>query len=111
MATKVKKPEKASKKQGDGKFKKGESGNPNGRPKGSKSAKTKLVEQRLKELGCDPLEVLATICNDKKEETSLRLHAAKELANYIYPKRKAIEHSTEDGESLSFTVNMVDSNE
>jgi len=116
MATKGKgkktgNPDKSEKRQGDTKFKPGESGNPKGPGKGYKKAKTIMIEQRLKDLGCDPLEVLATICNDKNEDTSLRLHAAKELANYIYPKRKAVEHSTENGESLSFTVNMVDSNE
>jgi hypothetical protein len=35
--------------------------------------------------------VLASICNDEGEETSLRLSAAKELVGYVYPKRKAIE--------------------
>ena len=42
-------------------------------------------------MGCDPLKVLATICTDEREETNLRLAAAKELVGYVYPKRKSVE--------------------
>ena len=72
---KCKKPEKSKKKQ-DARFKPGESGNPNGRPRGSKNYKTLAFEERLESLGCDPLKVLATICNDEREETKLRLASA-----------------------------------
>ena len=89
-AKKRKKPEKSKKKQ-DARFKPGESGNPNGRPRGSKNYKTLAFEERLESLGCDPLKVLATICNDEREETNLRLAAAKELVGYVYPKRKSVE--------------------
>ena len=87
---KCKKPEKSKKKQ-DARFKPGESGNPNGRPRGSKNYKTLAFEERLESLGCDPLKVLATICNNEREETNLRLAAAKELGGYVYPKRKSVE--------------------
>ena len=87
---KCKKPEKSKKKQ-DARFKPGESGNPNGRPRGSKNYKTLAFEERLESLGCDPLKVLATICNNEREETNLRLAAAKELVGYVYPKRKSVE--------------------
>ena len=89
-AKKRKKPEKSKKKQ-DARFKPGESGNPNGRPRGSKNYKTLAFEERLESLGCDPLKVLATICNNEREETNLRLAAAKELVGYVYPKRKSVE--------------------
>ena len=97
MATKqaskmTKAAEKLKEKQRRGKpFKKGESGNLSGRPKGSKNYKTLAFEERLESLGCDPLKVLATICNNEREETNLRLAAAKELVGYIYPKRKSVE--------------------
>ena len=72
-------------------FKKGNKANPDGRPKGSRNYKTLVFEERLESLKCDPVQVLANICNDENEETNLRLTAAKELVGYIYPKRKAIE--------------------
>jgi hypothetical protein len=72
-------------------FKKGNKANPDGRPKGSKNYKTLVFEERLESLKCDPVKVLADICNDENEEKNLRLTAAKELVSYVYPKRKAIE--------------------
>ena len=109
----VKSAVKSAKKQPSGRpFPKGESGNTSGRPKGSKSFKTLAFEERLAALNCDPLKVLTTICDDVNEETSLRLQAAKELTAYIFPKRKAVELSTGQGdEALSFTVNLVSPNE
>ncbi len=83
-------PAKSIKRQDSGRFIKGASGNPKGPPQGYKKAKTKLIEERLEEYQCDPIEVMAAICNDQNEETGLRLQAAKELASYLYPKRKAI---------------------
>ena len=93
MAKKAENPAKTAKRQAGGKFAKGVSGNPAGSKKGYKKAKTLMIEQKLEEFGCDPVKVLATICNDESEETSLRLHAAKELASYLFPKRKSVEHS------------------
>jgi hypothetical protein len=88
-----KKPAKASKRQGNGKFTKGISGNPNGPQKGYKKLRTLLVEQKLEELGCDPIEGMVSLAQDENTDTSIRAKLYSELANYIFPKRKAIEHS------------------
>ena len=80
----------------DTKFKKGESGNPNGRPTGSKSWKTKLVEERLKELDFDPIKVMVDLANDKEAPMAIRAKLASDLAGFVFPKRKAIEHSSPD---------------
>lgn len=40
-------------------FKAGQSGNPDGRPKRSKSKQTLAVIDRLEALGCDPIEGMA----------------------------------------------------
>ena len=45
--------------------------------------------------GCDPIEGMARIAMDESAELDVRLHAYKELAQYSYPKRKAIEHRGE----------------
>ena len=72
--------------QGAGGFRQGA-----GRPKGSLGEKTKAVQAKLEELGCDPIEALANISMDTSNTPELRFQANKELAQYIAPKRKAIE--------------------
>ena len=72
--------------QGAGGFRQGA-----GRPKGSLGEKTKAVQAKLEELGCDPIEALANISMDNSNTPELRFQANKELAQYIAPKRKAIE--------------------
>ena len=62
-----------------------------GRPKGSLGEKTKAVQAKLDQLGCDPIEALANISMDNSNTPELRFQANKELAQYIAPKRKAIE--------------------
>lgn len=61
-----------------------------GRKKGVANKKTQDVIDRLNDLGCDPIAGLAEIAMNSAEET-LRLQANKELAQYIAPKRKAVE--------------------
>ena len=62
-----------------------------GRPKGSLGEKTKAVQAKLDQLGCDPIEALANISMDNSNTPELRFQANKELAQYVAPKRKAIE--------------------
>jgi len=55
------------------------------------------IREKLQEMGCDPIEILARIAMGKDidgriPELSDIKDAAKELANYIAPKLKAIEH-------------------
>ena len=91
----------------DGKFKPGESGNPNGRPKGSKNKATLEVERTLGELGCDPISAMAVIAMNKKNDLNLRANMYKELAQYIAPKRKATEISGPNDEALP-VMNIID---
>ena len=72
--------------QGAGGFRQGA-----GRPKGSLGEKTKAVQAKLEELGGDPIEALANISMDNSNTPELRFQANKELAQYVAPKRKAIE--------------------
>ena len=72
--------------QGAGGFRQGA-----GRPKGSLGEKTKAVQAKLEELGCDPIEALANISMENSNTPELRFQANKELAQYVAPKRKAIE--------------------
>ena len=83
----LKTPAKSKERQGNGRFKPGVSGNSEGPLKGYKKAKTKLIEDRLEEYNCDPVEVMAIICNDQNEETSLRLHALTRHINILLPSK------------------------
>ena len=69
-----------------------------GRPKGLPNKRTKEIAERLAELDCDPIEGMAMIANDTTLDHSLRLHAFKELAQYVAPKRKSVDiDATIDG--------------
>jgi hypothetical protein len=78
-------------------FRVGQSGNPNGRPKGSTSKQTKALAERLEALGCDPIEGMARIAMDESQPMALRASMYRELAQYVAPKRKTLEHSGETG--------------
>jgi hypothetical protein len=97
-------------------FKPGQSGNPNGRKKGSKNklSYTKQVWGVCEEVGIDPFQVLALIAAGKLEKVDgtaekidahLRKEAAAELCQYLHPKLKAIELKTDDGKGLNFYFN------
>ncbi len=73
-----------------------------GRAKGTPNKRTQSVTEKLAALGCDPIEGLAKIAMDRKNRIELRAAMYKELAQYIVPKRKAIE--IEDEEPGRFQV-------
>lgn len=104
-----------------------------GRKKGTPNKKTQEVIERLKELNCDPIEGMARIAmNDitcsvcegagKIDEEGcepcygsgkllstieLRGQMYKELAQYVAPKRKAVELTGADGEDLLPSVIQI----
>jgi hypothetical protein len=46
---------------------------------------------RLEALGCDPIEGMARIAMDETIDLSIRAQMFKELAQYVAPKRKALD--------------------
>ncbi len=89
-------------------FKVGQSGNPNGRPKGSRNKQNLAVTDRLEALGCNPIEGMARIAMDESADLSLRGQMYKELAPYVAPKRKAVETQTESQISLVDIIQSID---
>ena len=77
-------------------FQKGEVSNPKGRPVGAKGKNVGLVKAQLQELDCDPILELVLIARDINTEPVYRIKIYSELANYIHPKLKAIEHTGVD---------------
>lgn len=66
-----------------------------GRPRGAPNKRTLEVVERLKALRCDPITGMARIAMSKKTPLELRGRMYAELAQYIAPKRRAIEHSAD----------------
>ena len=68
-----------------------------GRPKGALNKRTRDVIDKLSALRCDPIAGMARIALDKKNPVELRAKMFAELAQYVAPKRKAVEHSAQPG--------------
>lgn len=73
-----------------------------GRSKGTPNKRTQDVIERLKELDCDPIQGMAIIAKRAMDEDDLQLAGQmyKELAQYVAPKRKAVEMTGKDGKDL-----------
>jgi len=64
-----------------------------GRVKGKPNRATSDIEAKLRDLKCDPIEGMATIAADMAASLELRGRMYAELAQYVAPKRKAVEVS------------------
>ena len=63
-----------------------------GRTKGMPNKRTFDAAQRLEDIGCDPLTGMAILAMDTRNSPELRGRMYSELAQYLYPKRRATEH-------------------
>jgi hypothetical protein len=68
-----------------------------GRKPGSPNRRTLDVIDRLAALRCDPIAGMARIAMNKKTPIEIRARLFSELAQYVAPKRKALEHSAQPG--------------
>jgi hypothetical protein len=69
-----------------------------GRQRGAPNKRTLDVIERLAALHCDPITGMARIALNKKNSVELRAKMFTELAQYVAPKRKALEHPAEPGQ-------------
>ena len=76
-----------------------------GRKAGTPNRRTVDVENRLASLGCDPLEGMAMLAMDPNASPELRGRMYSELAQYLYPKRRAMEVKADEGPRVSFFIN------
>lgn len=84
-------------------FKKGDKKPENsGRKKGTPNKLSLGVDEKLKEKGIDCIDEMLKIA-DGTENMDLRFAVYKEIAQYVYPKRKAVELS---GDVTLPTVNI-----
>lgn len=101
-----------------------------GKKKGAKNKRTVELQEKAKELGINPFEVLLLFADNRWEDLgyanetitkysasgdsyeeyvidpSTRVVAAKEACKYLYPQLKAIDH-TSNGESLGQSLTDV----
>jgi hypothetical protein len=68
-----------------------------GRTKGTPNKRTQAVADRLEALGCDPIEGMARLAMDETVEKSIRAQMYRELAQYVAPKRRAVEVQADVG--------------
>lgn len=78
-----------------------------GRKAGVPNRKTKDVEEILASLGCDPIRGMAKIALNPRASLELRGRMNAELAHYVYPKRKAVEHRITEVDSTPSKVEIV----
>jgi len=79
-----------------------------GRRKGSLSWQTRYVLDVLNKFQCDPIEGMIRIAQNPLAPLELRGRMFSELAQYIFPKRKAVEHSGGQEHNLVITVRRLD---
>lgn len=77
-----------------------------GRKKSPDSRRT--VQEILRQIKCDPIEGMAQIAMDKNQHPSLRGKMFAELAQYLHPKRRAVELSGPDGGPVPFSLSDID---
>ena len=83
-----------------------------GRKPGIPNRRTAEIAEKLAALGCDPIEGMARIAANPDASLELRGRMYAELAQYVAPKRKAIEHRGEpQGPLLQTTIILEDSDE
>ena len=68
-----------------------------GRLAGTPNRRTVEVIERLEVLGCDPIEGMALIAMDATTPIEVRARMFAELAGYVAPKRKAVDHAGGNG--------------
>jgi hypothetical protein len=85
-------------------FKKGTSGNPIGRPKGSVSATTKLIREHISQ-AIDGNKIMEML--DKIDSPTEYINAISKLLPYSIGKVKAYEE-IEEREPISININFVD---
>lgn len=78
-----------------------------GRVAGTPNRRTKEVREMLDSLGCDPIEGVARIAENPRNSAELRGRMYAELAQYIYSKRKALDHVMSAADQQNLNIRIV----
>ena len=74
-----------------------------GRPAGSPNKDRKALLDRAEELGVNPFDILCEYAKDITDDDR-RFHAAKELCQYIYPKRSSMKLSNDEQSGFKIVI-------
>ena len=77
-----------------------------GRKAGTPNRRTAEVATRLEELGCDPIQGMARIAMDDASPLELRGRMYAELAQYVAPKRKALDLGAHEGQKVEIRIGI-----
>ena len=81
-----------------------------GRKPGTPNRNSQALIDRLEALGCDPIESLATIALDPATKPDLKVRCLAELAQYVYPKRKAVDFARGESRDVKVVVEYIGGN-
>lgn len=77
-----------------------------GRTAGTPNRRTADVIERLRLLGCDPIEGMAQIAMDEANAPELRGRMYAELAQYVAPKRRALDVGAQSQQAVSIRIGI-----
>ncbi len=78
-----------------------------GRQRGVPNKRTVEIADKLAALGCDPITGMAHMAMDNSYPPELRAKMYSELAQYLYPKRKAADGGLDDTPKVTFIIDTA----
>jgi len=78
-----------------------------GRVAGTPNKSTQALMERLESLDCDPIKGIAEIARDPATDPQLKVRCYAELAQYIHPKRKAVDISAAEDSQLKIVIEYL----
>ena len=74
-------------------------------PKRNPALRESLLD-KLEKINCDPILGIAEIAMDTENSPETRLRAYSELAGYVYPKKRSVEHTGDGQKKEVYVINV-----